>query len=133
MSQLFSLYAQRCGEERHAIAEADGFGITVRLDGHPVQARRATDAIRIARDYIGEYLKPAQRGGIPWGLRVTVTGGVAAYGEWPLAGGPGSPSFQNSPLVRIRSRWHDSGPFSALENAVEIIRAYVTTAATRAA
>lgn len=68
MSQLLSLDAQRCGQERHATAEADGFGITVRLDGHPVQARRATDAIRIAWDSIGEYLKPAQRGGRSHGV-----------------------------------------------------------------
>lgn len=126
MSQLFSLDAQKCGPERHATAESDGFGITVSLDGEMVRARSTNDAIRIARDYIGEYLQPAERGGVPWGLRVTVSGGVAVYGEWPLVGGSGgSPDFQNTPLVRIRNRWHDSGPLSALANAIEIIRAYV--------
>jgi hypothetical protein len=125
MSHLFSLDAHRCGVERHARAEADGLGITVDLDGQPVRARSGNDAIRIARDYIGEFLQPAERGGAPWGLRVTVSDGVAVYGEWPLSGGGGgSPSFQNTPLVRIRNRWRGSGPLSALANAIEIIRAY---------
>lgn len=127
MSHLFSLDAQKCGYERHARADADGFGaITVNLDGQQLHARSTNDAIRIGRDYIGEFLQSAQRGGTPWGLRVTVSGGTAVYGEWPLVGGGGrSPSFQNSPLVRIRNRWHDSGPLSALANAIEIVRAYV--------
>lgn len=125
MSQLFSLDAHRCGPERHAQASSDGLGITVSLDDEMIRARSVNDAIRIARDYIGEYLQPAQRGGMPWGVRVTVSDGVAVYGEWPLVGGSGtSPDFQNTPLVRIRNRWHDSGPLSALANAVEIIRAY---------
>lgn len=125
MSQLFSLDAQRCGIERHADAQADGLGIAVSLDGQLVHARTVNHAIRVARDYIGEFLEPAQRGGMPWGLRVTVVEGVAVYGQWPLGGGGGgSPSFQNTPLVRIRNRWHDSGPLSALENAIQIIREY---------
>lgn len=125
MSQLFSLAAHRCGPERHVRAEADGFGITVYLDGEPRTARTINDAIAIARDYIGDFLQPAQRGGMPWGLLVTVSGGVASYGEWPLSGGGGSPSFQNTPLVRIRNRWADSRPLSALANAIQIVREYV--------
>jgi hypothetical protein len=126
MSQLFALEAQKCGTERHTEAVPDGHAIIVYLDGQPVAARSSNDAIRLAHDYIGEFLKSAQRGGAPWGLRVTVPGGVAVYGEWPLVGGGGgSPDFRNAPLVRIRNRWHDSGPLSALENAIEIIRAYV--------
>jgi hypothetical protein len=126
MSQLFSLDAQKCGFERHVKVEADGFGITLYRDGQPLHVSGANEAIRVARDYIGEFLRPAQRGGVPWGLRATVSGGVAVYGEWPLVGGGrGGPSFRNSPLVRIRNRWHDSGPLSALENAVQIIREYM--------
>jgi hypothetical protein len=126
MSQLFALDAQKCGIERHVRATSDGLGIVVDLDGRLVNARSVNEAIREARDYIGEYLQPAQRGGIPWGLLVTVSDGIAAYGEWPLAGGGGgSPSFQNTPLVRIHQRWHrGSGPLSALENAIQIIREY---------
>ena len=124
MSQLFALDAHKAGFERHARAEADGLGITVFLEGEPQRDGRFGGAIRIARDHIGDFLQPAQRGGIPWGLMVTVSGGRAAYGQWPLGGGGGSPSFQSSPLVRIHNRWHDSGPLSALENAIQIIRAY---------
>jgi hypothetical protein len=126
MSHLFSLDAQKCGIERHTSAEADGFGITVSLDGEMVRARSTNDAIRIARDYIGEFLRQAERGGVPWGVRVTVSGGTAVYGEWPMVGGGGGdPSFRNTPLFRIRNRWREgAGPLSALANAVEIIRAY---------
>jgi hypothetical protein len=134
MSVLFSLDAQRCGPERHARAEDDGLGIVVDLDGHLTRVRSPQEALRVARDYIGEYLQPAQRGGMPWGLRVTVPDGTAVYGEWPLVwGGGGSATFQRTPLVRIRNRWHDSGPLSALANAVEIIRAYLPGRGRRAA
>jgi hypothetical protein len=53
-----------------------------------------------------------------------VAEGSAAYGEWPLSGGTAAPSFQQTALARIRRRWHDRGPLSALENAMEIVRAY---------
>jgi hypothetical protein len=127
MSQWFKRDAQRCGIEQHVTVTLDGFGgITVDRDGDLAHTRSPNEAIRAARDYIGEFLQPAQRGGQPWGLLVTVPDGVAAYGEWPLSGGGGrSPSFQNTPLVRIRNRWQDSGPLSALENAIQIIREYV--------
>lgn len=134
MSQLFALDAQKAGVNRHVDAQADGLGITVHTDAGPVSARNVNDAIRVARDYMGEYLKSAQRPGVPWGLRVTVSGGVAVYGEWPLSGGGGGDvTFQNTPLVRIRNRWEGSGPLSALENAVAIIRAYAPSASRRAA
>ena len=124
MSQLFALDAQKAGFGCSARAQADGFGVTLYLDGEPRRAGSFSGAIRIVRDYVGGFLLPVQRGGTPWGLRVTVSGGMASYGEWPLAGGGRSPDFEHSPLVRIRNRWHDSGPLSALENAVQIIRAY---------
>lgn len=124
---MFTLDAQVCGTERTTRAEADGFGITVDTSAGPMRARSVNDAIRIARDDIGEFLQAAQRRGVPWGLRVTVSGGTAVYGEWPLLGGGGGRGggFENSPLVRIRRRWHHgSDALSALANAVEIIRAY---------
>jgi len=126
MSQLFALDAQKAGFEHHVHAETDGLGIVVYTDEEVRRVGSVNEAIRIARDYIGAFLQPAQRGGIPWGLLVTVSDGCAAYGEWPLAGG-GGPSFQQTPLVRIHKRWHDSGPLSALENAIEIIRAYASS------
>jgi hypothetical protein len=127
VSTLFNLDAQVAGQERHTHAELDGSGITVYTDGLPHVARTGNDAIRIARNYIGEFLTHADRPGFgAWGVRVTVSDGTAVYGQWPLAGrGGGDPDFRNSPLVRIRNRWHDSGPISALQNAVEILHAYV--------
>ncbi len=123
---MFSLDAQVCGTERSVRAEADGFGITIYTAGGLVRARSWNDAVRLAREEIGEFLRRAQKPGVPWGLRVTVPDGSAAYGEWPLTGGGGgNPSFQNTPLVRIRNRWDDSSPSSALENAVAIIREYI--------
>jgi hypothetical protein len=124
MSQLFSLAAQKAGFECHVSAEADGLGIIVHTDAGPIRVHHVDEAIRTARDRIGHFLQSACRGGIPWGLLVTVSEGCAAYGEWPLSGGGGSPSFQETPLARIRRRWHDSEPLSALENAMQIIRAY---------
>jgi hypothetical protein len=124
MTQLFSLEAQKAGFEVQARAEADGLGITVHTDQGPIPAHSIDAAIRVARDYIGQFIEPARRGGIPWGLLVTVSEGVASYGEWPLSGGGGSPSFQQTALVRIHSRWDDHGPLSALQNAIEIIRWY---------
>ena len=124
MSQLFSLAAQKAGFQAQASADADGLGILVNTDAGPTRVRAVDAAIRVARDHIGRFLEPASRGGIPWGLLVTVAEGAAAYGEWPLSGGTASPSFQQTALARIRRRWHDHRPLSALENAIEIIRAY---------
>lgn len=117
--QLFSLAAQKAGFEVHASAEADGLGITANTGDGPTRVHSVDAAIRVARDYVGQFIEPARRGGIPWGLLVTVSEGVASYGEWPLSGGGGSPSFQQTALVRIRQRWQDHSPLSALENAVE--------------
>ena len=124
---MFSLDAQVCGATRSTRAEQDGSGgITVYTSAGPRRARNVNDAIRLARNDIGEFLLPAQRGGRPWGLRVQVGGVAAVYGDWPLLAGPSGGRPDNSLVTRIRSRWHDSGPLSALENAVEIIRAYLS-------
>jgi hypothetical protein len=133
MTQLFSLEAQKAGFEVHASAEADGLGITVNTDQGPIPAHSIDAAIRVARDYVGQFIEPARRGGIPWGLLVTVSEGVASYGEWPLSGGGGggSPSFLQTALVRIRRHWDDHGPLSALENAIEIIHWYNRSPARR--
>jgi hypothetical protein len=124
MPQLFSLAAQKAGFQAHANVESDGLGIVVNTDAGPARVRNVDAAIRITRDHIGQFLAGASHGGVPWGLLVTVPEGSAAYGEWPLSGGAASPSFQQTLLARIRRRWHDHGPLSALENAMEIARAY---------
>ena len=131
---MFTLDAQVCGTPRTVSAESDGTGITVHTSGGPVRARSSQDAIRIAREDIGRFLQPAQRGGKPWGLRVVVRSVQAVYGEWPLlpSGGRGGGRADNSPVTRIRREYNESsGPLGALENAIRIIRAYV--AAGRAA
>lgn len=134
MTQVFALDAHKAGHELHVRATSDGSGITVDRDGWPTHTSSISEAIRVARDYVGEFLQPAQRGGIPWGLLVTVEDGVASYGEWPLSGGGSrNPDFSRTPLVKIRNRWHDSGPLSALENAIEIIKAYAPRGMRRAA
>jgi plasmid stabilization system protein ParE len=127
MSQLFSLDAQVCGLERSATAESDGYGITVHTSSGPVRARSTNDAIRIARDDIGEFLHRGERRGVPWGLRVSVGPVQAVYGEWPLLpGGGGGGRVEDSPVVRIRREWNErSGPSGALANAIRIIRAYL--------
>jgi hypothetical protein len=122
----FSLDAQVLGTEHSVRAETDGLGIIVHSSTGLRRAGSWNEAVRIARDDIGEFLRPAQRPGVPWGLRVTVPDGQAVYGEWPLLPGPsGGGSFQQTPLSRIRSRWNGSSAHSALENAVAIIREYI--------
>jgi hypothetical protein len=123
---MFSIHAQVLGSERSARAEADGTGIVVMTTEGPRRASSWTEALNIARDYIGEFLRPAQRPGVPWGVRVSVPDGQAVYGEWPLTGGGrSSPSFERTPLAQIRDRWEGSSAISALQNAVAIVRAYI--------
>lgn len=126
MSRLFLLRAQVLGTERTVSAEADGFGITVHTSRGSVRARSVNDAIRIARDDMGDFLKTTKHAEGAWGLHVAVADVQAVYGNWPLLPGPPSGAPSDSLVTRIRSRWHDSGPISALENAIEVIRGYLT-------
>ncbi len=89
MGTIFSLEAQVLGTPLNVSAESDGSGITVHTSAGPVAARSVNDAIRIARRDMGEFLLPAQHGDRPWGLRVTVAGAQAVYGQWPLISGGG--------------------------------------------
>lgn len=124
--QLFSLTAQVLGHQRSCTAESDGFGITVNTATGPRSVRSWHEAIRVAEQDIGLFLRRAERGDIPWGLHVSVGTVQAVYGEWPLLPGPPSDRPEPSPVSRIRSRWRESdGPMSALNNAVEIIRFYL--------
>lgn len=122
---MFSIHAQVLGPEIGVSAETDGIGIVVRTPTGPRRASSWNEAVSIARDCIGEFLRPTQRPGVPWGIRVSVPDGQAVYGEWPLmGGGRPSPSFEQTPLAQIRNRWQGSSATSALENAIAIIRAY---------
>jgi len=91
------------------------------------------EAIDIARNDMGEFLLPAQRPGRPWGLLVQVAEVQASYGDWPGFPGPPNRKPDPSPVTRIRRRWHDSGPLSALENGIEIIKAYLGSGSIRRA
>jgi hypothetical protein len=63
------------------------------------------------------------------GLCVNVAGISASYGDVRFcrsarSGGGGLPSTEL--VVRIRRRWHDNqGPTAALQNALDIVRAYL--------
>lgn len=123
---MFKLTAQVLGTTHSVSAETDGAGgITVTTSSGPVRARNINDALRIARRDMGEFLLPAQKPGRPWGLLVQVAGVQAVYGDWPLFPGRPDGRPENSLVRRIRARWHDSEPISALENALEIVKAYL--------
>ncbi len=123
---MFSITAQVVGVERSAQVKSDGLGITIQTDAGLCRAGSWNEAVRIARDYIGEHLRPAHRPGVPWGLRVTVPDGSAVYGEWPLVSGPPpSSAFEQTPLSQIRRRHDGSSATAALENALAIVRAYI--------
>src|SRR5438094_151078 len=123
---MFTLDAQVLGSPHTTSAQRDEIGaISVRTAGGPRLARSVNDAVRIAHADMGEFLLPAQPPGRPWGLRVQVGEVAAVYGEWPGFPAPPDGRPDNSLVTRIRHRWHDSGPLSALENALEIVRASV--------
>lgn len=131
----FSLTAHICGEELSVTAHNDGTGWVVHSRAGSRAARRFQTALRLARDEVGSYLTHV-RTNQPWGLVVSVGGASALYGTPNPAAGVsigGPPGDPNSVIARIRRRWRDGdSPVSALENAVQIIRA-LTESATRAA
>jgi hypothetical protein len=132
---MFTLDAHVLGDQRTVSAEQDGLGITVTTSQGLHRARSMEHAIRIARDDMGDFLRPAQRPGVPWGLCVRVADVSAYYGEvrFCRAGG-GAPLPHNDLVSRIRRRWHErQGPHAALENAIEIIRSSVGRSAGRRA
>lgn len=133
--RVFVLEAQVLGNPHTTRADRDDSGtIVVITSSGPHRARSVNDAVRIARQDMGEFLLPAQRPGRPWGLRLEVAGVQAVYGEWPLFPGRSDGRRDNSLVTRIRSRWNDGrGPLSALENACEIIKAYLGSSGRAAA
>lgn len=132
----FSLTAHICGEELSVSARDDGTGWVVHSSSGSRATRRFQVALHLARDEVGTYLTHARRDQ-PWGLVVTVGGASALYGTpHPAAGVSigGPPGDPNSLIARIRRRWRDGdSPVSALENAVQIIRALAESPARAAA
>jgi hypothetical protein len=126
--ELFRLAAQVLGTQRSASASSDGSGYVVQTDTGSQAARSLNEAIRLARDHIGKFLHEADRRHATWGLLVQVGEASAVYGDWPLLPAAGPPSTRRDSLVaRIRDRWRGGSAISALENALEIVRAYATT------
>jgi hypothetical protein len=124
----FSLTAHICGHELVASAYNDGTGWVVETPAGQQAAGRFETALRLVRNEIGSYLKHARREQ-PWGLVVQADGSSAIYGTPNPAAGvvlSGPPGDPNSLVARIRRRWHDGdSPVSALQNAIEIVRAVI--------
>lgn len=125
--ERFELSAHFLEHRRKMSASFDGIIWTVNSDSGQVAVRDLNQAIKVAHQQIGQLLRPiGRRRG--WGLRVEVASVAASYGEPdPLepvfpGGGRADPK---SLVARIWSRWQvGDSPESALDNALEIVRAY---------
>lgn len=126
--ERFELSAHFLEHRRKVSASFDGISWTVTGDSGPVAVRNLDQAIKVAHQQVGQLLRPVgRRGG--WGLRVEVASVAASYGEpdplEPVLPGGGRVD-PNSLVARIRSRWQaGDSPESALDNALEIVRAYI--------
>jgi hypothetical protein len=112
----------------------DGFCVT--LDGPSATYSRCAQALNVAREHLGRFLATAERQrDLGWRLTVTVAAGSATYGTLPAQFGfGGRPVAPDEQLVRIRGRYHDGdGPIAALQNALQIARAYPPESARAAA
>jgi hypothetical protein len=122
----FSLTAHICGREYSVRAQNDGTGWVVTSPAGQQAAGRFQTALRLARNEIGHFLSRVRREQ-PWGLVVQAGSSSAIYGTPNPAAGVvlgGAPGDPNSLVARIRRRWREGdSPHSALENAVEVIRA----------
>lgn len=130
---LFTLSFHLIGDEHSVTADSTARGITVTTPAGANTHRGLTQAIHAATNYAGDYLRDADRKGQPWGIKVSVADVTARYGAWNLGGlvrvpiGPPAPS--DSPVAQIHARYRADGPMSALANAEQILRAYLTRAA----
>jgi hypothetical protein len=64
---MLTLSAQVLGDQRTVSAEQDALGITVTTSRGLPHARNLNDALRLARDDLGEFLRRGERAGVPWG------------------------------------------------------------------
>jgi hypothetical protein len=122
----FSLIAHICGCEISVSAINDGTRWVLTGPAGQQVVARFQIAVRLAHSDVGQYLTRARRDQ-PWGLVVQAGTSSAIYGTPNPAAGvvltraAGDP---NSVVARIRRCWREGdSPLSALENAVEIIRA----------
>jgi hypothetical protein len=132
-AQSFQLSAHFLDNRRKVHATFDGLSWTVATDGGQLAAPDLNRAIRVAHQHIGQLLRRVgRRDG--WRLRVEVAGVATSYGEpdplEPVF--PGGPADPNSLVSRIRARWQDgASPEAALDNALEVVRAYLGRGGTR--
>jgi hypothetical protein len=115
---MFTMSAQVLGDQRTVSAEQDALGITVTASRGLQHARNLNDALRLARDDLGEFLRRGERAGVPWGLCVNVAGISAYYGDVRFcrsanSGGAGLPSTETrrpDPPPLARQPRADCGP-----------------------
>ena len=111
-------------------------GYRVEIGGGAQIYARLAHALNAVRDYLGPFLATAERNrDLPWSLSVSVPAGTAFYGTRPPQfGGGGVPVEPAELLVKIRQRYEEGdGPIAALQNALQIARAYPPDAERRAA
>ena len=105
MESIFKLEAQVLGVHRTALYAPDATGYVLRLGNEMKSASSLSEAIRLARDYIGSFLHQGTRPGSTWGLLVEAGGAAAVYGDWPLLHLTNAPQTDRSSLVaRIRDQ-----------------------------
>jgi hypothetical protein len=121
---------------RGAAIASTADGLRVELDGQVQMYARLSHALNAVRDYLGPFLGTAERNReLAWSLTVTVSAGSAFYGTRPPQLGGGGPAVAPAEqLAKIRARYHEGdGPIAALNNALQIARAYPPEPARRAA
>jgi hypothetical protein len=127
---IFELRAHVIGQSRNVACENDGTGLVLHFPEGRRAVRTIREAIRVAGDDIGRFLRYVDNRNKPWGLYVTVGSVSAKYGEdppgtvsFPVLGPPADP---NSLVARIHARYRPGdSPMQALENAQQILRAYL--------
>lgn len=130
---LFAITIQIAGHQEDVRAESAPRGIAVHSARGVAHVRDLQAAIDLGGRMLGPSLERARRNGAPWGLHVAAWGYEAVYGTWPLLSVPDGEARRDTPVSRIRTRFHpEDGPLDALRNAIQIIEA-VTPATKRAA
>lgn len=133
---MISFNASVMSESRSASVALTLDGFRVGTDGNGHLYARFTHALNGVRDYLGPFLgTPERNHDLAWCLSVSVSAGTAFYGTRPpQVGGGGVAVAPAEQLVKIRERYSEGdGPIAALQNALQIARAYPPDSAQRAA
>jgi hypothetical protein len=127
MQTLFTLVARIVAEVRTVTVTSDGSNYIITTETATRAARSLRDAIRLARDEIGNFLVSAERTKAPWGLYLSVANVCTFYGDAPpsVPRAGGAPLPPDELINRIRDEYKQGGPVSALQNAIRIVEAYL--------